>query len=150
MPRKAMGYASGTVVDPLDTQKEIIGVLKKNGATQHFFGEDERRAIVGFSTRGRQIRFTVPYPTGDARKNFNRDAEIRRRWRCLLLSIKAKFENVTIAESISPEYAKNVFHAEFMAETVLREGKTVAEVVLPMIDENYTKGVPLMLPGMEK
>lgn len=77
---KAGLYASGTIVDPSKTQQEIIAVLRKHGATQHFFGEDERRAVIGFSARGRQIRFTIPYPSftvlADAR-----DAEIRRRWR---------------------------------------------------------------------
>lgn len=155
MPRKGYQsglYASATTVDPAKTMQEIVTVLKKHGAIQHFSGEDERRAMVGFSVRGRQIRFTVPYPAKDPRDandvHQRRDAEIRRRWRCLLLSIKAKFENVTIAESISPEHATNTFRAEFLAETVLKEGKTVAEVVMPLIDKNYTAGQPLMLPGM--
>lgn len=146
---KAGLFASGTVVDPSKTQQEIIVVLRKHGATQHFFGEDERRAIVGFSARGRSIRFTIPYPNSTKSPDA-RDAEIRRRWRCLLLSVKAKFENVTIAESISPEHATNTFRAEFLAETVLREGKTVAEVVMPLIDKNYTAGQPLMLPGLSE
>lgn len=145
MPRKQTGYAVGTQVPPEKSQQEIVALLRKNGATQHFFGEDERRAIVGFSARGRQIRFTIPYPLKDP---LGRDAEIRRRWRCLLISIKAKFENVAVAESLSPDHADNVFRAEFLAETVLREGKTVAEVVLPMIDQNYSAGMPLMLPGL--
>jgi hypothetical protein len=146
MPRKQTGYAVGTQVPPEKSQQEIVALLRKNGATQHFFGEDERRAIVGFSTRGRQIRFTIPYPVNDP---LGRDAEIRRRWRCLLISIKAKFENVAVAESLSPEHADNVFRAEFLAETVLRDGQTVAEVVLPMVDRNYSAGAPLrLLPGL--
>jgi hypothetical protein len=145
VPRKRTGYAMGTTVDPSKTQQEIVQLLKKNGATQHLFGEDAHRAIVGFSTRGRQIRFSIPYPKNDP---LGQDAEIRRRWRCLLISIKSKFENVAVAESLSPEHADQVFRAEFLAETVLRDGKTVAEVVLPMVAQNYAGGAPLLLPGV--
>jgi hypothetical protein len=147
MKRRPTGYAVGTTVDPSKSQAEIVTLLKKHGATQHLFGEDERGAVVGFAVRGRQIRFTIPYPTKDP---IGRDAEIRRRWRCLLISIKAKFENVAVAESVSPEQAANVFRAEFLAETVLSDGRTVAEIVLPMVERNYAGGGPprLLLPGV--
>src|SRR4051812_49389358 len=102
---KPKGYAHGTDVPPEKTQAEIVALLRKRGAIQHFFGEDARGAVVGFGVRGRQIRFTVPYPQKDP---LGREAEIRRRWRCLLLSIKAKFESVAVAESVSPEQADNV------------------------------------------
>ncbi len=146
MPRKWKGYASGTEVAPEKTQAEVVSLLKKNGATQHFFGEDERGAVVGFSIRGRQIRFTIPYPKGDP---VGEAAEIRRRWRCLLLSVKAKFEAVAVAESVSRDQADHVFRAEFLSETVLSDGRTVADVVLPMVASNYAGGPPrLLLPGM--
>lgn len=149
-PRKQTGYAAGTTVDTAKTQQDIVTLLRRNGATQHFFGEDERRALIGFSTRGRQVRFSIPYPARNSTSEAGRDAEIRRRWRCLLISIKAKFENVAMAESLSPEQADSAFRSEFLAETVLREGKTVAEVVLPMVDLNYTAGAPLLLPGLSE
>lgn len=147
MPRKWKGYASGTEVAPEKSQQEIVTLLKRNGATQHFFGEDQRGAVVGFTIRGRQIRFTIPYPKNDP---VGGPAEIRRRWRCLLLSVKAKFEAVAVAESVSPSEAAEVFRAEFLAETVLSDGRTVAEVVLPMVAANYEGGGPprLLLPGM--
>jgi hypothetical protein len=140
------GYAYGTEVAAEKSQQEIVTLLKKHGATQHFFGEDARGAVVGFGVRGRQVRFTIPYPKNDP---IGGAAEIRRRWRCLLISIKAKFEAVSVAESVSPSQADNVFRAEFLAETVLSDGKTVAEVVLPMVERNYAGGPPvLMLPGL--
>jgi hypothetical protein len=152
VPRKRMGYATGTTVDTAKTMQDIVAVLRRNGAKQHFFGEDHQRAIVGFSMHDRQVRLTIPYPDEEGqRANFNREAEVRRRWRCLLLSVKAKFENVASAESVSPEYADQVFRAEFLADTVLSDGKTVGEIVMPMIAKNYAGGPPrLALPEMGK
>lgn len=149
LPKGAQGYAAGTEVPPERSQIEIVGVLRRNGATSHFFGEDGRGAVVGFTAKNRQVRFSVPYPKGEAGEP-RFDAEVRRRWRCLLLTVKAKFESVNVAASISPAEAEQVFMAEFLSNTVLSDGRTVAQVVLPMVADNYERGGPprLMLPGM--
>lgn len=67
---------------------------------------------------------------------------MRRRWRALSLSIKAKLE--TVASGISE------FETEFMAYMVLPNGKTVAENILPEIARAYETGkMPKLLEALE-
>ena len=71
-----------------------------------------------------------------------RAQEVRRRWRALALSIKAKLETVEsgIAE----------FETEFMPYMVLPNGKTVAENILPEIERAYSTGkMPKLLEALE-
>lgn len=150
MPRasEAKGrYAYGTTTPAESTQAEIARVLKKNGASQHGFGEEERGGVVFFTMRGRQIRFTVPYPAKDP---VGRDAEIKRRWRCMLIAIKSKFEAVTVAGELDSEEAAAAFKMEFLAQTVLPNGKTVGQHAMPLVDAAYGSGqMPrLLLPGI--
>jgi len=149
MPRKHMGYATGTEVPVENSQAEVVRILRSRGASQHFFGEDETRAVVGFTMKNRQIRFSVPYPKSTSP---GYDAEVRRRWRCLVIALKAKFEMVDVAGSLSPAEAEQAFRSEFLNNTVLTNGQTVGDVVLPMVAQNYEGGGPplLMLPGMPK
>jgi hypothetical protein len=67
--------------------------------------------------------------------------EERRRWRVLLLRVKARLEE--IAEGVS-------FEEAFMPFVVLPDGRTVREYVLPEVKRAYEMGVmPKMLPWSE-
>jgi hypothetical protein len=82
-----MPYARRTRV-PIDQSRlEIERVCRKYGATEFGSGWREDSASVSFVAQGRMVRFIVPMPK-------NNDTEQRRRWRCLLLGIKAKMECV--------------------------------------------------------
>lgn len=101
-------------------------LLRAAGANSTFFGEDDDQVVVGFQAQGRRIKITIPVPD---REN---GPEVRRRWRCLLLSLKAKFE------AINSEIS--TFEIEFQPYTVLPNGQTVAELVQPLISKAYASG----------
>ena len=138
-------YAERTEVTSDHSIAEIRRVLSRYGAGQFAYMEDPLRAAVAFNCNGRNIRFILPMPSADesaktpqGRKRKGtvieqvHAQEVRRRWRALSLSIKAKLETVQsgIAE----------FETEFMAYTVLPNGKTVAENILPDIERAYSTG----------
>jgi hypothetical protein len=148
-------YAERTVVTADHSIAEIRRVLSRYGAGQFAYMEDPKRAAVAFKANGKNIRFILPMPSvdeaaktpkGRKRKGSVVDQahaqEVRRRWRALSLSIKAKLETVEsgIAE----------FETEFMPYMVLANGKTVAENILPEIERVYSTGkMPKLLEALE-
>ena len=150
-------YAAGTTVPAERTQGEIQNTLRRYGADGFVFGLDGDRALIGFRVGARQVRFILDFPTIDdpqfARTGQNRarttaareqayEAEIRRRWRALLLAIKAKLE--VVASGIA------TFDEEFLAHLVLPGGSTVGERVIAEIDEAAALGQapPRLLPAL--
>lgn len=148
-------YAQGTEVKPEKTQQEIQTTLARYGATSFGFATTTTHAMVGFEAKGRRIKFIVPMPDPKERRfnvNHNHygltakqkqariDAEIRRRWRALLLAIKAKLEVV--------ESGIATFDEEFLAYIVLPGGATVGESTLPRIAQAYESGA--VMPLLEK
>lgn len=145
-------YAEGTDVPPERSRAEIEGTVRRYGAGQFLSGYSEDRAVVGFTAHGRQVRFIIMVPPAEAfavtpggvKRNASqqraaRDAEERRRWRCLALSIKAKLEAVA-SEIVT-------FEDEFLAHIVLPGGGTVGDHIRPAIDTAYTTGtMPPLLP----
>lgn len=143
-------FAENTSVAVDRSQSEIRSVLNRYGATQFMSGDDNitKRSVVQFVLRERQIRFTIQLP-GREEKRFwftpgrhTRRTEAaaygeweqacRTKWRALLLCIKAKLEAVDSGISL--------FEEEFLAQTVMPNGKTVAEMALPMVAEAYKLG----------
>lgn len=139
-----MSYAEGTAVTPERSQMEIAALIRKYGASSFITGFDGDRALVEFIANDRRIRFVLDLPT-DPKKfgttptgraardpHSKMEDEVKRRWRALALVIKAKLE--VVATGIS------TFETEFMAQTVMPDGRTVAEHVMPRIDEAYATG----------
>lgn len=142
-------YAAGTKVPVAKSKAEIESVLLRYGATSYASGHTTGSAAVEFVIDGAQYRLKLPFPDpadndfwqkpnhGGRRKpeeaNARFEAEIRRRWRALLLVIKSRLEAAaTGISSISEEFA--------MA-AVLPDGRTAAEHVLPMIEQARSSGV---------
>lgn len=149
-----MAYAEGTTVSPEKSQAEIVGTLRRYGATGFIYGEQEGAGMVAFIAHGRQVRFVVPLHIDPAAFRFNGrhqrrddetvqrfvDAEHRRRWRALALAIKAKLEVV--------ETGIATFEDEFLAHIVLPNGSTVGEWAVPQVGAAYESGeMPKLLPG---
>jgi hypothetical protein len=150
-----MAYAEGTTVSPEKSRMEIEQTLARYGATAFAYMTDEKRAAVGFQCKGRSIRIIVNKPDGSTLKraagqpyryptDIQRAAwvegETRRRWRALLLVIKAKLEAVQSGIA--------TFDDEFLAYVVMPNGQTMGEWVAPQIDRAVAAGqMPKLLLG---
>lgn len=148
------GYADGTSVSADRTKAEIEQVLSKYGADQFMTGWDAATSlsVVQFRLSGRIVRLQLPMPLptdplicktpGGTRRSENQiqeqlAKETRRRWRALLLVIKAKLTAVT--DGIS------TLEREFLADIVLPNNMTLHEWIEPQVEEAYQTAV---MPGI--
>ena len=126
-------YAKRTKIPPDRTRIQIEELMRRRGADQFFTGGDNERALLAFRIHGRHMRFVLPL--GDARTQ----QQVMARWRALWLVIKAKLEAIDIGIMTIEE--------AFLAETVLPDRHTVAEIMLPQIESAYGTGkMPPLLP----
>ena len=148
-------YAENTTVTSAASLDEIDRTLSRFGASQFVYGWREEAAVIGFVAQGRQVRFTLPLPdrnspeiTRTPERGLARSREqqekayeqaVRQKWRALAVAIKAKFAAI--------EAGISVFEREFFCDTVLPNGQTVGEYMLPQVEESYRSGeMPPMLP----
>lgn len=149
-------YAEGTTVSPEKTQMEISALLRKYGATGYQFGWEGAHTAILFKAHGRSIRFLVEMPSPDDRRfrwtpsgqerkqaavAAAHEAEVRRRWRCLFIAIKAKLEAV--------ETGIASFEDEFLAYTVLPDNTTVGEHLQQQVIDAWAAGgqAPRLIGG---
>lgn len=140
-------YAANTDVTADRSRGEIERILARYGASSFMYGWDAGRAVLAFTADGRQVRFVLPMPdrhdqaftltdTGRERSGTAADKAydqaIRQSWRALALVVKAKLE--AVAAGIV------TFDEEFLAHFVLPGGGTVAEHVIPRVEEAYETG----------
>lgn len=146
-------YAEQTQVPADRSRAEIEKTLSRYGADSFAYAWDRDRAVIMFTANNRQIRMAVPIPdpqdasftrtpTGRSRTAAQAKAEhekaVRQRWRALALVVKAKLEAVDTG-LIS-------FDQEFAVFTVLPDGSTVGDHLIPAIEKAYVTGtVPPML-----
>lgn len=141
-------YAERTSVSVERSRDEIEQTLARYGAEQFMYGWNRDGALIAFvvaipSGQRRHVRFTLPLPSRDERR-FTHHASgartsaaaekqweqaCRQRWRALLLVVKAKLEAV--------ESGIATFEDEFLAYTMLPEGQTVSEWLLPQMAAAY-------------
>ena len=148
-------FAEATTVSPEKSRTEIEQTLRRYGAVQFAYGYTGTHAMIGFTFKGKSVRFVLSLPDpndkqfarsagGKARTQTQRqqayDQAISQKWRALCLTIKAKLE--TVASGIS------CFESEFLAYLVLPGGVTVGESVLPQLEESYLTGEPPRLLPM--
>jgi hypothetical protein len=145
-------YAEKTTVAAEQSRSEIERILTRYGADSFMYGWTDEGAVVAFRARGRHVKFVVGMPdrndpaftsykrgqygavqqrTADAAEKLWEQAT-RQRWRALALVIKAKLE--AVAAGIS------TFEAEFLANTMLPDGRTVDEWIQPQMSEAYASG----------
>ena len=153
-------YAAGTTVAADRSRIELERLLRRFGATGFAYGWQSTptaRESVGFEMHGRQVRIELPIPASDsveftvtpggkrrsetaARDAY--DAEIRRRWRSLVLVVKAKL--TAVADGIS------TVEREFLADVVLPSGATFGQWAASRLPEIDRGSMPELLPGADR
>jgi hypothetical protein len=150
------GYAAGTTVPVERSRSEIEKLLVAHGAGEFAYSSRPDRQVIGFELGGRYIRYTMPMPdrsarqfthtpTGRQRRSAGEAAAayeqaVRARWRALLLIIKAKLEAVHAGVS--------TLESEFLAWTLVPDGRTVGDWLTPELDKVYGGGdLPALMPG---
>lgn len=142
-------FAEGTEVSVERSKGEIEALISKAGALEFASGTRPGQAMIQFKLRERVIRFTLPLPSKDDKKfqkcgRYNSlqrtedqvhkvwEQACREKWRALFLSIKAKLCSV--------ECGIETFDSAFMAQVVMPNGRTLEELVVPMIHQAYERG----------
>jgi len=136
---KPRRFAEGTTVSPENSRAEIEKLLMRAGATSFASGWTGADASISCVLQKRTLRFRVRLAQAKwASEQPKAEKETRRRWRCLVLIIKAKLEALT-----SEVYT---FDEVFLADIVLPNKQTVGEWMGPQIAEAYEGGeMPLAL-----
>lgn len=145
-------FAKGTTVSAAKSRAEIEDLVTRFGADGFMSGREGRYVVLAFKAQGRQVMFRMMLadpdqhrltPGGKKRSDADAikqaEAEDRRLWRCLALSIKAKL--VSVSDGIE------TFEQAFMAHVVMPDGLTLGDHVTPRIAEAYETGdMPALLP----
>ena len=138
-----MPYAQGTQVPVDRTRAEIEKLLERHGAGGFVFGSTGGQALLAFEMKERRLRFLVPMPQANKGRTDEHKvkAEIRRRYRALLLVLKAKLEAV--------ESKIVTFDEEFLAHIVIQGNTTVGDRMVPELAGALKVGSlpPLLGPG---
>lgn len=143
-----MSYAQRTKVTVDASASEIEKLLKKAGADKFARTWDESGATIMFGLAKRHVRFHLPLPrVGEKLRGSkvplteNQVAqETRRRWRALVIILKAKLEGVNSGITS--------FEEEFLAYIVVNNGQTMMQWSGQWLREAYENGrnMPPLLP----
>jgi hypothetical protein len=138
----ARRFAEGTTVSPEASRAEIERLIIGYGCQDFGFRIRPEAAVINFAgkvkkdEKPRHVRFTLPLPPTEKGFKSRRawEQEIRRLWRALVLSIKARLE---IVQSGIEE-----FESAFLAQIVdPSTGQTMAETARPYLKARYA-GLP--------
>lgn len=146
-----MSYAKSTRVPAERSKAELERLLANAKADQFATGWTTGRAVVTFRLHNRMIRIEIPMPVAGqpisptnsyAKWTEDKTAqETRRRWRAVILYVKAKLESVE-SNIVS-------FEEAFMSHIILPNGKTVGQNMLPQIKNAYETGKMPPLLGFD-
>lgn len=149
MTKPPRRYAEGTSVTAEKSRAELEALLAKHGASEFALRTRAEFAEVAYHIHGRAVRHRVERPALKVRSYATQrekeaaanasEAEWRRRWRALLLLVKAKLELIASGQS--------TFEREFLADILLPNNQTVHEALLPKLEAAYRDGGPLLLLG---
>lgn len=140
-------YARTTTVPEAQSRAELEHLLDRYGADRFAYSKEPGFVQIGFRISSRFVRLGMPMPKADDRefaltptgmiaaestrqKQF--EQACRQHWRALVLVLKAKLEAV--------ELGITTLEREFLADTILPDGRTVAEAIVPQIEAAYLTG----------
>lgn len=150
-------YAKGTKVNSAGSRAEIERTLTRFGCHEFAYMLGAHQAAVMFTYADRQVRFIMALPDRNERRFTHQpvrglrltaerseavyEQAVQERWRALAAGIKAKLAMVE---------AKIVtFEEEFMAHTVMPDGQTLGQHVLPMASKAIAENeMPALMPGL--
>jgi len=100
VPRR---YAEGTTVSVVKSRQDLEVLLRQHGALQFSFLEGDEKSIIVYRLAGRHIKNVITRPNVEVKrvtKGLSKEEaelkrgekEYQRRWRALLLLVKAKLE----------------------------------------------------------
>lgn len=144
-------YAENTQVSPARSIEEIQRLLTRFGAERFAYATDAQKAMIAFQLKGRSYRVEIKIPP---REEFNRtetgkprkesaafqawEQAVREKWRAKVLLIKAKL--------VAVAHDDTTIEDEFLADTVLPDGRRIGEHIAPKIEEAYrTGGMPALI-----
>ena len=144
-------YAAGSEVPVGRSRQHLEQLLTAHGADGFAYGWSKTQDRIEFVMQDRRIRFTLPRPDRakflltpsglqrtDQQIQSALDGEDRRRWRALLLVVRAKIEAV--------EGGIATFDEEFLAFIVMPNDRTIGDVLVPQLtDGSITR--KLLAPG---
>ena len=125
-------YARHTAVPVERSRAEIERVLTKYGATKFGSMSEETKATLYFEVKGRQLQWSIPLPVKSKfRHETDHAREVRRRWRVMLITVKAMLEAV--------ESKLLTFDQAFLSHIVIPgTAKTMSEMISsPKLDALY-------------
>lgn len=134
-------YAANTTVSVERSLAELRRVLNRYGCEGFGYIDEGGRTVVAFTLRQGDLRlplrFDLEAPEGDAK-------ELRRRWRCLILIVKAKLE--AIENEVADPYR------ELGPYLVLPNGSTVGERLQadlegPLLEGKLPRSLPALMGG---
>ena len=126
-------YAETTKVPISRSKAEVQRILDKAEADEIVTASSTVQGIeaVQFTLDGRSVKLYVRIPEADPREH-------RRRWRALVLILKAKLELIASGDS--------TVEREFLADLVLPGGDTLGEHVIPQLEKHYQNPALPLLP----
>lgn len=150
----ASAYAAGTEVPVERSKLELERVLRRAGAQQYGTAHDDAngQAIVYFKLAQRSIRLNIPLPkvtdfkhrpnsswrlasSADQQRRWEQACRVR--WRGIILVVKAKMQLIDLGLS--------TVEREFLADITMPDGRSVAELFKPILEEAYLTGrTPLL------
>ena len=126
-------YAARTEVPAEKTRAEIESLLRIEHGSRIVTMDEPGEIVVAWAVLGRWYKITVPFAAEVSAQ------ERRAKWRALLLVIKAKLE--AVHQGIS------TLEREFLANTIMPNGQTVADWAEPQLTAAYESGrMPELLP----
>lgn len=119
-------YAENTTTSPEKSIADIRSYAERRGASGFTYVMGVDGGQVRFQIANRWVQFTVHHPGEDEQQ------EWRRRWRVVMLKVKAAFE--IFADGADGE---TTVEEAFMPYLLLPDGSTVGDVVAQQMDAVY-------------
>lgn len=120
-------YAARTTVSVSASIAEVEGLIARFGAQRFAYSWDEDQDVVAFEANGHPVKIAIPRPgPPDFMRQQEREQERRRKWRVMVLTIKALL--VAVEEEVLS------FEDAFLAHLILDTGETIGQAMRPRLE----------------